>query len=116
MKTMLKLLAFLMLSFFPTFFATANPESAPGIQKKTLEIIEVSVVTSATSATISWQTNLPCTGVLETVGGAGRLDEKTGTRHSITIPSLVPGLEYPFRIVVFSDRYGSDIYVGTFTL
>ena len=109
MKIFIKLLALLMLTSFPTFFANANPENAPGYQKKSLEILDVSVVTSGTSATISWQTNFPSMGLLET-SDTGHLDVKTGTRHSITIP-LVAGSS--FRIVAVSERYGVDIYEGS---
>ena len=116
MKSPLRFVAVAILATVPLFIATASPESAPGIQKKTLEIFNVRVVTTATTVTISWETNVSSMGVVN-LSDFGIIDDKTGTRHSITIPGLVPGGEYHFIIQSFSDRYGAAApYSGGFTL
>ena len=115
MKFPLRFVAVAILATVPLFIATASPENAPGIQKKTLEIFNVRVVTMATAATISWETNVPSTGVVN-LSDFGIIDDKTGMRHSITIPSLVPGVEYHFIIQSFSDHYGAAVpYPAGFT-
>jgi len=105
MKSTIKLLALLILAIVPGFFATAKPENAPGIRKKTLQILNVSVATTATTATISWETNTPSMGSI-LADGYAILDDKTGTRHSVTIPFLIAGLEYRFLVDAFSEIYG----------
>jgi hypothetical protein len=108
MKTTIKVLALLILTLIPSFFAAAKPEDAPGIQKKTLEILHVSVATTATTATISWETNTPSTGSI-LADGYAIVDDKTGTRHSVTIPFLIAGLQYHFLVDAFSEIYGEAI-------
>ena len=116
MKTILKLLALLILGSVPIFFATARPEVAPGIQKKSLQILGVSVATTESTATISWETNAPSSGSV-TISDFGFIDEKTGTRHSVTIPYLTPGAPYTFVIHSYNDLYGAALpYAGSFTL
>jgi hypothetical protein len=108
MKPTIKLLALLILVLVPSFFAIAKPENAPGIQKKTLQVLNVSVATTATTATISWDTNAPSMGSIHADGYA-IIDDKTGARHSVTIPFLIAGLEYHFRVDAFSEIYGEAI-------
>jgi hypothetical protein len=108
MKTIVKLVAVLMLLSAPTYFATAKPEDAPGIQKKPLHILNFSVETTATSATVSWETNIPSMGSIF-FQNIGILDDKTGTRHSVTIPFLSPDIEYHVRIEAFSEVFGPPI-------
>ena len=108
MKTTIKVLALLILALVPSFFVGAKPENAPGIQKKTLQIVHVSVDTTATTATISWETNTPSMGSI-LADGYAIIDDKTGTRHSVTIPFLIAGLEYHFLVDAFSEIYGEAI-------
>ncbi len=115
MKTMIKLLAFLMLASVPMFFAGAKPNSAPGIQKKSLEILNVTIVEIGTEVEISWETNFRAQGAVA-IDDYVIADEAIGTRHSVTIPYIIERLTYTFSIVSFSELYRSAVpYEGSFT-
>ena len=105
MKTVLKLIALLILASVPMYFAAAKPEEAPGIQKKTLQIFNVSVDTTSTTATISWETNCPSMGSV-LIEDYIILDDKHNTHHSVTIP-FTAGWEYHVEIRAFSEAFGS---------
>lgn len=108
--------AYLILALLPLFFAGAKPNSAPGIQKKSLEILNVVVVKSGTGATIYWETNLRSDGSVA-IEDYAIADEVTGTRHSVAIPYLIAGIPYEFTLYSYSAIYGSaPPYAGSFTL
>ena len=55
----------------------------------------------ADRAVIEWQTDRPCTGLIEgTVGGAPLRfsDGEVLTRHSVVLTNLTPGTSYQFRV------------------
>ncbi len=115
MKTMIKLFAFLMLVSVPIFFAGAKPDSAPGIKKKSLEIYNITVVKTGTDVKISWETNFRANGSV-IMDDYEIAEEMIATRHSITIPFVLEGTPYSFRIVAFSEFYGSAApHDGSFT-
>ena len=101
----LKLLASLMLLSIPLLFAGGKPETPPGVDKKTLEILDLAVVTTATTATISWRTNFPAFGSVDFLDSP-QADVKSGVHHSFTFTALSSGPEYEFVIRSFSERYG----------
>lgn len=116
MKTMIKLLAYLMLASLPMSFTGAKPDSAPGIQKKSLETFNVRVVKVGADAIISWETNFRSSGSVA-IDDYAILDATVGTRHSVTIPFVIEGLEYFFSLYSVSEIYGASIpYEGSFKL
>ena len=90
-------------------FASAKPSDAPGILKKSpLEISNVYVSATSTSATISWSTSSPSRGsviIFYEFDGVGYIDEKSGTHHEVTVP-VGGGRTYEFLIESHSDNYG----------
>jgi hypothetical protein len=105
MKTIIKVLAFLMIVSIPPALSGVEAETTLSSQKKTLEIVNVKISVNGDSATFTWMTNARSIGFLF-MGDLLFEDQTPGNRHSISVP-VVAGVEYSFRLSAYSDALGS---------
>ncbi|HXH81451.1 MAG TPA: Ig domain-containing protein [Candidatus Tectomicrobia bacterium] len=97
----------------------SDPSNVACAVNPSLEIVNLQVTPTATTASIAWTTNMPATGmVLVGLAGQGFGDpvqaqsSAGGTQHAVSLTGLIPGANYALEVLSQSIASGQLVTVS----